>query len=293
MRHHLGSEHRLYSFSNRHEPVLTVEPGDEVLLQTHDCFDNTVPHVPDPEGLKQHVPGCGNPATGPVAIGGATPGMTLRVDVLEVTCAPQGLIYGVDRRTGLIELRVPQISGQTVRFSEDMSFTLDPVVGVIGVAPASGEIPNSTPGRHGGNMDSSEVKAGATVYLPVTVSGALFGCGDIHALQADGEVCGMGIEVPGEILVRLSLLPRILCPWPMVEWPGHVSVLTAAATLDAAADLAVAATRDLLIDQAGVSDADSVMLQSMLCDLQVNQIVDPLKGMRVRIPRAILPQLRW
>lgn len=293
MRHTLSSEHRLYSFSRKHEAALTVEPGDEVLLQTHDCFDNTVPHVPDPDGLKHLTPGHGNPATGPVAIAGAEPGMTLRVDILEVACAAQGLIYGTDRRTGLIELRVPEISTGTVRFSDSLRFPLDPVVGVLGVAPATGDIPNSTPGRHGGNMDSTEMKAGAVAYLPITVPGALFGAGDIHALQADGEVCGMGVEVPGEILVRLSLLPRILCPWPLVEWPDHVSVLTAAATLDEAADLAVAATRDLLSDQLGVSDADSLMLQSMLCDLRVNQIVDPLKGARVVVPRALLAELRW
>jgi amidase len=293
MRHTLGSEHRTYSFSRQHEAALTVQPGDEVLLQTHDCFDNSVPHEPDPAGLSRHTHGQGNPATGPVALAGAEPGMTLRVELLEVTCAPQGLIYGTDRQTGLIELRVPQISGDVVRFSEAHRFPLDPVVGVLGVAPATGDIPNSTPGRHGGNLDSVELKAGAVAYLPVTVPGALFGAGDIHALQADGEVCGMGIEVPGEILVRLSLRPRIICPWPLVEWPDHVSVLTAAATLDEAANIAVAAARDLLIGQIGVSDADSVMLQSMLCDLRINQIVDPLQGARVVIPRSVLPELHW
>jgi len=103
----------------------------------------------------------------------------------------------------------------------------------------------------------------------------------------------MGIEVPGEILVRLSLLPRIISPWPLVEWPDHISVLTAAATLDEAGDLAVAAARDLLVAQLGVSDAEAIMLQSMVCDLRVNQIVDPLKGMRVSIPRSLLQELRF
>ena len=293
MRHRLSSEHRLYGFSRRHEPALTVAPGDEVLLQTRDCFDDVVPHVPDPAGLAHNVSGYGNPATGPVAIAGAEPGMTLRVDILDVSCAPRGLIYATDRRTGMVELRVPEVGADSVRFSEELAFPLDPMIGVIGVAPATGEIPNTTPGRHGGNMDSTEVKPGAVVYLPITVSGALFGAGDVHALQADGESGGMGVEVAAEILVRLSLLPRIISPWPLVEWPDHVSVLTAAATLDEAADLAVTAARDLLVEQLGVSDADGLMLQSLLCDLRVNQIVDPLKGMRVSIPRTLLPQLRF
>ena len=56
-------------------------------------------------------------------------------------------------------------------------------------------------------------------------------------------------------------------------------------------DLAVGAARDLLVEQLGVSDAEGLMLQSLLCDLRVNQIVDPLKGMRVSIPRTLLKQL--
>ncbi|MEI6503203.1 MAG: formamidase, partial [Armatimonadota bacterium] len=115
----------------------------------------------------------------------------------------------------------------------------------------------------------------------------------IHALQADGEVAGMGLEVTGEVLVRLDLQPRIVSPWPIVETPEHFAVLTAAPTLDEAADLAVDAARDLLMEQLGVSDADALMLQSMLCDLRVNQIVDPLKGARVCIPKSLLAGLRF
>jgi amidase len=293
MRHTLGSEHRLYSFSRRHEPALTVAPGDEVLFRCHDCMDNLVPLAPDGDGFRSHDPARGNPATGPVAVEGAVPGMTLAATILEVNCAPRGLIWSTERRSGLLSVRIPEIDEQQVGFAPGMSFPLDPMIGVIGVAPPTGEIPNTTPGRHGGNLDCADIKPGATVHLPVTVPGALFGCGDIHALQADGEVAGMGIEVSGEVLARLELLPRILSPWPIVEQTEHFAVLTAARTLDEAADLAVAAARDLLMDQLGVEDADALMLQSMLCDLRVSQIVDPLKGARVCIPKSLLPVLEW
>ncbi len=293
MRHELSSEHCIHSFSRRHEPVLTVASGDEVLLHTRDCFDNKIPHVPDATSLSHAVAGYGNPATGPVAIAGAEPGMTLRVDLLDIVCAPEGLVYASDRHTGLVELLVPRVADGQAQFNRELSFPLDPMVGVIGVAPALGEVPTTTPGRHGGNMDSTEAKPGGVLYLPITVPGALFALGDVHALQGDGESGGMGIEVAAEVLVRLSLLPRLLSPWPLAEWPDHISVLTAAPTLDEAADLAVGAARDLLVEQLGVSDAEGLMLQSLLCDLRVNQIVDPLKGMRVTIPRTLLKQLRF
>jgi amidase len=293
MRHTLSAEHRTYSFYRQHEPALTVQPGDEVLLSCHDCMDNTFPLAPDADGFRYDVPGCGNPATGPVAIEGALPGMTLRTELLGITSEDQGLIWSTDRRTTEKHVRIPQITDGEVTLAPGLSFRLDPVVGVMGVAPASGAVPNTTPGRHGGNLDCTDIKPGAIIYFPVTVPGALFGCGDLHALQGDGEAGGMGVEVRGEVLVRFGLQPRIVAPWPIVEQSTHFAILTAATTLDEAAELAVIAGRDLLMEQLGVSDVEAGMLEGMLCDVRINQIVNPLKGTRLCIPKTLLPELRF
>jgi acetamidase/formamidase len=52
------------------------------------------------------------------------------------------------------------------------------------------------PGRFGGNMDTRQLVAGTTLYLPVEVEGALFSCRDAHAAQGEGEVSVTGIEAP-------------------------------------------------------------------------------------------------
>lgn len=291
MPYRVARQHRVYSFSRRHQPVLTVPPGSEVVLETNDCFDGQMPHEADPAALEHIQPGRGNPATGPVAVEGAEPGMTLVAEILGVTCADRGIVYAVDRRTNVLQVRIPVVSGDTVTLADGLTFPLDPVIGVIGVAPSYGEVPNTTPGRHGGNLDCCDVKCGAKVYLPVGVPGARFGCGDVHALQADGEVCGMGVEVAGEVTVRLNLLPEVYCPWPIVETPSHFAVLTAAHTLDEAARQAVDAARTLLVERGGYTDADGLILQSLLCDLRITQVVDPLVGARVCVPRTVLPGL--
>lgn len=288
MAYRVSRDHRQYSFCRRHEPVLTVPPGSEVVLETNDCFDGQVPHEPTAEALRYLKPGRGNPATGPVAVAGAEAGMTLVVELLDVSCAPQGLVYATHRQTSVLELRAPTISAGQVQFGDGLSFPLDPVVGVVGVAPATGEVLNTTPGRHGGNLDCCDVKPGARLYLPITVPGALFGCGDLHALQGDGELCGMGVECAGEVTVRLDLRPRICAPWPVVETADHFAVATAAGTLDEAARLAVDAARTLLVDWGGHSDTDAHMLLSLRCDLRVNQIVNPLMGARVCVPKELL-----
>lgn len=63
------------------------------------------------------------------------------------------------------------------------------MIGTIGVAPEGKSLPTGTLGRHGGNMDVKEVTKGTTLYLPVFTKGALFALGDLHALQAEGELC--------------------------------------------------------------------------------------------------------
>src|SRR5690242_3891072 len=97
-----------------------------------------------------------------------------------------------------------------------------PFPGEIGVAPREpGHRTAVPPCRLRGSMDTRHIVAGAEVYLPVEVPGALFSLGDTHAAQGDGEVCGTAIESPMTVTVRLDLVkgaarhfPRILAPRP-------------------------------------------------------------------------------
>jgi acetamidase/formamidase len=50
------------------------------------------------------------------------------------------------------------------------------------------------------------------------VRGALLSCGDGHAAQGDGEVCGTAIETPMRARLRLSVEKGM--PW--VESPHYV-----------------------------------------------------------------------
>ena len=56
---------------------------------------------------------------------------------------------------------------------------------------------------HGGNLDNKELGAGAKLYLPVFVPGALFSCGDGHGAQGDGEVCVTAIETALKVVQSL------------------------------------------------------------------------------------------
>jgi acetamidase/formamidase len=81
---------------------------------------------------------------------------------------------------------------------------------VVGLAHAEkGEFSTIPPYDTGGNIDCKHIVEGSTLYLPVKVEGALFSCGDGHAAQGDGEVCGMAIETPSEFSFLSQAIPVI------------------------------------------------------------------------------------
>jgi formamidase len=61
------------------------------------------------------------------------------------------------------------------------------------------------PRENGGNMDVKQLTAGAKLFLPVNVPGALFSTGDAHFAQGDGEVCLTAIEMPATCVLRFKV----------------------------------------------------------------------------------------
>ncbi|NIQ05264.1 MAG: hypothetical protein GWO20_05920, partial [Candidatus Korarchaeota archaeon] len=92
-----------------------------------------------------------------------------------VTVVKQGILKERDFRSCT---KIVKIRKGYVEFSENIRIRTRPMIGTIGVAPASGEIPSGSLGKHGGNMDSKRLTAGTRLYLPVFVEGALFAAGD-------------------------------------------------------------------------------------------------------------------
>ena len=193
-------------------PALTVEPGTTVRVGTLDSGWFTGPHTD--EGLAArprhpaYDPALGHALTGPVAVRGAVPGQVLSVRIDDVVPGAFGTTYCGLRSTPLNErlgvTAAPVVHRWTLdgtagigRNQAGHTVALRPFLGVMGVPPAEpGQHSTIPPYWHGGNIDCRELVAGATLYLPVTVPGALFSIGDGHAAQGDGEVSGTAIECP-------------------------------------------------------------------------------------------------
>ena len=74
--------------------------------------------------------------------------------------------------TFMIDLKNQQKNLNVADFN-GVKILINPMIGVMGVAPAGEPIACGYAGKHGGNMDSKKLTAGSRVYLPVQVEGAL------------------------------------------------------------------------------------------------------------------------
>ncbi len=282
----------LFSFDKDLEPVLKVPSGETVRIRTKDCFGN---QLQGPEDQLSEIDWEAiNPATGPIYVEGAVAGGTLKVHIDNIeldaqTSSCTGKDEGVcgDRFSDWATHFCKVEDGKVV-WDERLSIPVAPMIGVIGVAPEGEPVNCGTPGKHGGNMDNTAIAAGATLYFPVAVDGALFGCGDMHAVMGDGEVSVSGAEVAGYATVTLTALPELSVPNPLIENDTHFGIIVSAESLDKAAELAVQQMVDLLASRTNESEADLVMLLSLVADVRVCQMVDPEKTVRFMVPKYVL-----
>ncbi len=106
----------------------------------------------------------------------------------------------------------------------DLRLPLDPMIGVIGLAPKR-PFHRGAPGSHGGNMDSGILRQGTTLYLPVFHDGAFFAVGDVHALMGDREIMVTGVEVPARVVLVFDVIKGQSIAHPMAEDAAFVYTL--------------------------------------------------------------------
>jgi amidase len=292
--HRIAREDVVWSFGPDMEPVLEVEPGAVVTLETNDCFTGQIRSESD---LVTEIDfGRVNSATGPIAVRGAEPGDSLVVELLEVKPGPQGvatLIPGMGQLIDQVDAPLTQVfrvEGDTVHMNDRISFPLRPMVGVIGVATDGETLTNGFAGRHGGNLDNHLNGPGATVYLPVRQPGGMLAIGDMHASMGDGEICFTGVEIEGEVTIRVDLLKGKQGMWPVTEladrWVVHG---TAGADFMEALDHACEEAARFLVDQWGFSIEEAFVFLSVACDANICQACRPQDFStiaRVAIPKV-------
>jgi len=290
--HEFPADRVHYTWDAGNEPVLTIESGDTVVYETREVSDGQI----TPDSTAEVIAGLDwsrvYPLAGPVRVEGAEPGDTLAIEIVAVETRGWGytlIIPGF----GLLPDDFPDpyirvfdlASGEFAYLRDDIAIPVEPFFGTMGVCPAGAqERAIMPPGRFGGNMDTRQLVAGTTLYLPVEVEGALFSCGDAHAAQGDGEVCVTGIEAPmhGELRFTFQKGRRIPAPqyqtagplMPRVDAGGWYGTTGVGPDLYGAAQDAVRAMIDHLAEEYELSREDAYVLSSLCVDLRISEVVD-------------------
>ncbi|GAA1342390.1 acetamidase/formamidase family protein [Saccharothrix algeriensis] len=298
-----------YAFGGR-EPLLTVEPGTVVELTTEDCFGGAVRGVDDLPSRVCRFPYL-NPVTGPIAVAGAEPGDTVAVHFVEIrptrdwavsTTFPHFGALTTTHTTAMLHEALPErvwvydvdadrgVCRFRARGSDfEVELPLDPMHGTVGVAPAAGEVVMSiTPGAHGGNMDTPEMRAGTTAYFGVNVPGALISLGDGHCRQGEGEVCGTAVEAAMSTAVVIDLIKGGAPAWPRLESDGFLMSTGSARPLEDAFRISqhdlVGWTAQLL----DLEPLDAYQLVSQAGLAPAGNVVDTNYTMLAKLPKDIL-----
>jgi amidase len=295
----IGRDQVTYRFGPDETPVADVRPGETLLFQTWDALGGRVRTVADALSLVL-PPEQLNPATGPVRIVGAAPGDLVAATILDIKLGAQGQSR-CRAGSGVIidELRPPcanviPVRDGVVYFNERIHYPVRPMVGVIGTAPAAATL-TFNPGAHGGNLDINDIHAGSTVYLPVSVPGALFAIGDVHASMGDGELTGGGIDIPADVTVRLDLVPGAGWRRALIENDDAWATTGCGATLEEAVRTATSDMTTLLARALDLSREEAFVLIGTAGDARIGQAANCGVDVTayVRVSKAILPTIDW
>jgi amidase len=290
----------LYTLGPGAEPVLTVDPGARVRIGTELNIGDVLHNDDDLFDVSMVKPPYLNPATGPVWVRGAGPGDVVLCTIESMELLSPGLTALVpglspfpdwirEREWGVHSHVVPIADG-VVSWPNGLSLPVKPMVGVVGCAPLLDSISTVDNGPHGGNLDVQEIAPGCTVMLPVAVEGALFALGDCHALQGDGELCGVGgIECRTYTTVRLDTAPKpAAMRWPRFVDETHIGVIACARPLEDAFRLAVRDLVEWMAADYGFTVPEALMLLGQVAEARATQIVNPKYTYVVKVDKRWL-----
>lgn len=306
--HHLASSRHTVRdvFSRDHPPVLTVDAGDRVIVETLDASGYLRPQAWPGEPAPRLLPAArGHCLVGPVHVRGARPGQLLAVRVESLTCGSWGWTAAATRDTPLTRQlgltggdpawllwRIDPAAGTARTTLEpaarQVTVNLAPFLGVMGMAPNLAGEHSTVPPRAdgGGNIDCRELVAGSTLYLPVSAPGAGLYLGDGHAAQGDGEVAGTAVECPMSTTVVLQLRDSAPVSGVHAVTPAARLTFGFAADLNVAAATALAAMVDWIALLTGAGRTTALALASPLVDLRVTQVANDTWGVHARLPHG-------
>ncbi|CAG9262535.1 acetamidase/formamidase family protein [Paraburkholderia caribensis] len=280
-----------YTIGPYSRPVMEIQPGDRVIVETRDAFEGKIREETDKPSELLKLPFL-NPQNGPIMIQGAEKGDVLAVHIESMSPRgkdPHGFccmvpnfggLTGTDY-TALLNEPLPEVvrkvklDEENVYWSRRHTLPYHPHIGTLSVSPEIDSINSLTPDTHGGNMDVPDMGPGSITYLPVRSPGARLFIGDAHACQGDGEVCGTAVEYASTTTIRVDLIKNWWISWPRLENADALMSIGCARPLEDAARIAYRELVLWMTADYGFDKWDAYMMLSQVGKVRLGNFVDP------------------
>ena len=270
-----------YAYSPTHASLGTVEPGERFQVEAVEGFSNyfrspadfTPERYAQAEAVKWAV-------TGPISVAGAQPGDAVAVTIHDVQITTPGVVvYGSYRAADPLAwwdeetaCEVYPVTGGWLSFDDRTTLETRPLIGCLAVRPELGELHAKLQGRYGGNLDCREIRAGATLVLPVFQPGAGLYFGDCKALMGDSEIVGPP-EVGALISASAVVRPRpAAMHWPRLETGESLTTLVSGKPLEWSARQAFRELLEWVVEEFELPRSKAALLLAMTATAGICQI---------------------
>ena len=294
------------TFSHANPVLEHIKTGEVIFTRTIDC---------DGQDEKSELRSrAANPLTGPFYVDGAEPGDALVIHfrkvrlnrnwgssafrLLLIAVTPEyvekmylekykldAVPWDIDLAHSTVHLREP--FSQRAR----LEFPTRPMLGCVGVAAPGDFVPTSlTSGSYGGNLDYNQIAEGAAVIFPVYHPGALLYVGDGHALMADGEAIGTGIETSMDVEFSVELRKKANLTGPRVETADYLISMGSQPEFESSLDRALQlATTDMVEWLVSEYRLEPWAAHLLIGTVGKYDVVTVQGTMALRIPKRYLP----
>ena len=140
-------------------------------------------------------------------------------------------------------------------------------------------------------MDFNEIVEGATVYLPVSVPGAMLYFGDGHAMQGDGELNGNALETSMDVEISVDVIAKKRISGPRVESATHIMAMALGGSIDEAFRNATSRMATWLEEDYKLTPSEIAQVLGTSAEYRVSEVADRNAGVVIKISKERLKGL--
>lgn len=236
--------------------------------------------------------------TGPILVEGVEHGDTLAITIEKINLLNDGILFFASSNEpwgGLLSenAKAPlnkrvDIKDGIIHFSPEISFGIQPMVGWIALM---NEAVGFDPCDHGGNMDIKELQEGTTLYLHDTFGKGKFLLGDVHAVMGDGEICGTGVEISADVIVKVDVIKNTQEHRPIILTKTNFVTVASRKSHEEASRQCVSDMVGYIMKSQGLSFEEANVFLSSIGDLRISSVVSHIKTYKMLVDRKFLKEI--